>query len=321
MNVESEGEKRREKRGKTFGGARADEYLFNNSMSCEEVDAFDDPELYSEKLVVGRTVRNLGFGILGLLVVALVGIFVLIQWSTKNEDEVAADSDLVVLSFMERAKPAEIKASVEQAVRGFMEGETLEERARYLVRGEEMLPLLKEYYKRVQNPLPRGFTGINEQINSAFGGIPLTAARALDEDRDEHWFTVVSGRDQMLIDWESTVCYGEIEWGNFIKNRAEKEYLMRGYLLRVVDEEQAGKGDAPLYYRVKDRSGAVSIVAEPSRGGKVESLLKSLVAEGESRPMTVRIKFGDGEPFAQITEVVHDLWIDVDRVEKFREGE
>lgn len=180
---------------------------------------------------------------------------------------------------------------------------------------------MEEFYGRSGITLPDGCAEIPDQISSVQGGTLLLAARGVDLQGRSIWFSLVSGKDRVLIDWESTVGYGEMPWNDFVTNRPTKEVLMRVYLLRFIDEKNQSKKDAPFFYRIMDKSKSSSVIAAPVRGSEVEKSLASLISARKSHPVTVRLRFVEGEAFAEITEIIHDLWVDLDRVEAIRKEE
>ena len=67
--------------------------------------------------------------------------------------------------------------------------------------------------------LPNGCAEIPDQMSSVQKGELLLASRGIDQDGQSSWFSLVSGQDRVLIDWESTVGYGEIPWAEFVSER------------------------------------------------------------------------------------------------------
>ena len=243
-----------------------------------------------------------------LPVLLLLGLWTLIHFSGVGEEAEELPSEPALgPNFVERSDPAEVERSVDSAVRGFMTAGCLEERARFVVGGVGTLSLMKSYYERSGAVLPNGCAEIPDQMSSVQKGELLLASRGIDQDGQSNWFSLVSCQDRVLIDWESTVGYGEIPWAEFVSERPEKEVLMRVYLLRFIDEKDRDLPDPPYFYRVMDRSKSSSVIAVPERGSEVEGRLAALIPAGKTHPVMVRLRFREGQSFAQISELVHDL--------------
>ena len=88
---------------------------------------------------------------------------------------------------------------------------------------------------------------------------------------------------------------------------------MRVYALRFFNEADRGKEEVPLYYRLSHRQDRGQLIAEPIRGSETEVDLKILVPKATRQPITVRVRFEEGKPFARITGLVHPVWVDTDR--------
>lgn len=195
------------------------------------------------------------------------------------------------------------------------------ERARFVMGGDDILPLMEDYYGRDGGIPPNGCADIPDQMSSVVGGDLLIGAKGVDLNGRGIWFSLISGRDGMVIDWESTVGYGELSWSGFLEKRPSEEVLMRVYLLRFVDEKKVGGKNPSYFYRISGKGQSRSFIAEPIRGSEVESKLAEIVPASESHPATVRLRFREGQPFAEITEVVHDLWVDTERARRVNLGQ
>lgn len=276
----------------------------------------NDPESLEEKGLSDRAGARILSLLLGLfLVLCLIG-WAVIRWGGEGQP-VKSSPPAVRLNFLERSAPAEVERSVDHAVKGFMSAKSLSERAQFVIGGGEVLAKMKEFYGRKGHLPPDGCSGIPDQISGVSGGGLMIGARGIDLNGSSTWFTLVPGMEGMLIDWESTVGYGEMPWAQFLKERPTEELTMRVYLVRFIDEEDQGKKDVRYYYKVSDRSNSSSVIAVPSQGSELEARLPEVVAARANHPVTVRIRFREGQPFAEITELVHDLWVDLKRVEQW----
>ncbi len=321
MDREEELRLRREKlRQQGVQRIRPEGKLFHEAVGDDAEGGYLDPEAFVEKGMSSRFTRNLILGTAVVLGLMLVGIWVLIRLSSP-EAVVAMKPKEELVTFVERSNPGEVEKAVDEAVRGFMSAASPAERSRFVMGGDEVLPLMEEFYGRAGAVLPNGCAEIPDQMSSVAGGELLIGARGVDLDGREIWLSVISGMDGMLVDWESTVGYGELPWSVFLDERPSEEVLMRVYLLRFIDEKEVEKKNPSYFYRISGKNQSRSLIAEPIRGSEVESKLAEIVPASESHPATVRLRFREGQPFAEITELVHDLWVDTERARRVNQGQ
>ena len=271
-----------------------------------------DPESGWEEKSSGRVGRNIIIGF-GLCLIVALGIWALVVKFTPSQENFRTTARS--LHFIESHTSEEVVAEVERVVRAYMMAETTEERARYVIGGEEVLEKMKEYEAREGVVLPQGFGQISSRLNSAVDGLPVVGVGAMDAAGKAWTIGLVPGIDGMFIDWESSVSYGEMAWSQFARERPKEGKQMRVYLLRFINEDHRLLEDPPLYYRISSPVSGEQIIAEPARGSQVEVDLKVLVPQGIKHPLLVKMRFHEGRPFAEITEVVRPSWLNVERAE------
>ncbi|MEJ6730000.1 MAG: hypothetical protein QNK83_12635 [Akkermansiaceae bacterium] len=310
-NDDAEGPKRRKL--EDLRGRLVDQLVENQQELQEAREAELDPESGWEEKSSGAFGRNLVLLFGSLILVALLAWGIIVKLSPHEQ---RVEVPVRQKSFIESATMEEISKEVEEVVERYMKAKTTEERAEEVVDGANILPRMKEFEAREGVAIPQGLRSISAQVNSATSGLPIVGVQATDEEGTVWSLSLVPGVGKMLIDWESSVSYGEMSWSAFLKERPEETKLMRIYALRFINEADQGKGEPPLYYRLSHRFDAGQLIAEPARGSETEVDLKILVPQSMVQPLTVLVRFEEGKPFAQIVELVHPIWVDTDRVER-----
>ncbi len=233
---------------------------------------------------------------------------------------------VTVSRFMRDSSAEVIARSVESAVRGFMDATTDEERCRWVGGGESLREEMAEFYARKGVEAPRGFGGIESSKPLPFAGIPVEVVVAKEREGDgAEAFNLFPGSDRMLIDWESSVGYGEMGWEDFLKTHPTEAVQMRVFL-RWDDYYNYEFADDRKYQclEVRVRDGEETLYGYVERGSETERRLREVVAADAITPMNLRLKFlpwsGD-KRIVWIEEVLHAYWVDGMKVEARMEGE
>ncbi|MDA0768225.1 MAG: hypothetical protein O3A87_11905 [Verrucomicrobia bacterium] len=269
-------------------------------------------------------------GVAVLVMLAVVWVVVIKPKLNRPVEVLVAartpEMKVTVSRFIRDSSAEAIALSVETAVRGFMEATTDEERCRWVGGGESLREEMAEFYAREGVEAPRGFGGIESSKPLPFAGIPVEVVVAKEREGDGmEAFNLFPGSDRMLIDWESSVGYGEMGWEDFLKTHPTEAVQMRVFL-RWENYYNYEFADDRKYQclGVRVRDGNEELYGYVERGSETELRLREVVAADAITPMNLRLKFlpwsGD-KRIVWIEEVLHAYWVDGKQVEARMEGE
>jgi hypothetical protein len=182
------------------------------------------------------------------------------------------------------------------------------------VNGENLIPAMTAYYQREGVSLPLSEGEISVENPTAASGIVVypTLVRHPNLIKPTP-YTVISVEDGMRIDWESTVSYCEIPWSEFISRRPTEAVTMRVYLIRLIDEDNNKEDSSEVLYQVTNKSMKGFCLAVAPHPSQIGNTLEDLIKDKELRPVTIRLRFVEGQKAAVIEEIVHDTWLNPDR--------
>jgi len=253
------------------------------------------------------------------LTLLAVGIFLAYKLSASAKDPVATATATATSSprppnFMETSNAAEIRASTEAAIRGFMNASTDAERCQFVLGGTRVEQRMTKFHQRPDAATPSGF-GTLLQVNfAAFAGIPIQAATASEANQQVGWsFILLPLRDRMVIDWEASVAYGTRSWADFLGNTHADPADMRVYLKRLSPPD-------PLpnlhYYEVSARAENGNVLATIPADSPLATLLSATVPLGASQPVHLRLRWqhlDSSPPTLEIIALIHNFWLDAER--------
>ena len=267
-----------------------------------------------------------------LLVLALVGILVVSNRDALSQ-KVLSDQALEVplkvgpaqysieanfTAFWLSRNPVEIDKEVEKSLRGFMNATTMEERMEWLWPADGLEERVDEYLSREDIAGITGFESVTSSELVAFEGVPLQIVVAEEKNTGKRYpFNLVAGDDRMLIDWDSSVVYGEMTWDQFVEKRPLVPIQMRVFLnpdsyynYQFADEERYA---CFLTYH-RDPQNYLYVYLE--RDSEVYRKLKRAldVEAGNRLPAKVRLKFVpnvEDERMLLMTDFIHPFWLQV----------
>ena len=267
---------------------------------------------------------------IGLLVVMIVvvvaGVIGAVGWSLRREWQRSAQERERVEAGRERAGEMVVsdafRAAVVDTVRGFQEAGTPEERSRFLIGGPNVTGKVADYYTRRGVSPPLGF-GQVERIEQRFHhGVPMYAVLATEPGSSRGLlYNVIPARAEMLIEWESSVGLGEIEWGDLLTRRPDLPTQMRVYLTRDERYSEGFTEATHVAFKVAHKSGD-ELRGYVFRDSPLGRELVELVAERSRHPVNVRLHFPKeaAGPVVVIDELIHNHWIDKKRLDRVLAG-
>ena len=300
-------------------GRRAD-LLLEESRLAEVVQAgkVPDPEQSwsSPQSPRRRTIllSALALTLLALLAVGIPLAYKFLASSKKPAVPLPQPASLLPPNFMETSNAAEIRASTEAAIRGFMNASTDAQRCQFVLGGTSVEQRMTTFHQRPDAATPAGFGALLEVGHAAFAGIPIQVASASEANQQVGWsFILLPLRDRMVIDWEASVAYGTRSWADFIGNTHADPADMRVYLKRLSPPD-------PLpnlhYYEVSARADNGKALATVPADTTLATLLSATVPPGASQPVHLRLQWQHHDPSPPTLEIIaliHNFWIDTER--------
>jgi len=266
------------------------------------------PDL-SRNLTIGLGIV-LGLSILGWIFILISRGDTIVPVTTVTQGGNETLPEHSVSDFMENSSPEEVSDSARQAVAGFLNARTLKGRCQFIHGGESHLEKMRQFYARIgESDQPSGFSKIAFERLESMEGVPFIYLNALDASGETHVFNLLPTSDGMLIDWESSVCYGEMTWEEFQEKKPEEPVLMRVLLSSRHSEDDEGTPlDFVLLSERDDRSLRI-VYVDPD--GEVSRTLKDVFKTGASfYPYTLYVTWNTERRVAEVTGLKHLYWMD-----------
>lgn len=261
--------------------------------------------------------RIIGLAILLILITisgALLGVRLLSRH--RPTPEAVTPAPRPARPFLETASVEEIEAQTLATVKGFMNAETPAERCRFVIGGKKLAEKMRAFYERPGSPAPAPFGSILKVQDGAFGGHPIKIVFAAEDNGTVGWsFVLVSLRDRLAIDWEASVAYGQLSWDDLLRDQPRQPVQMRVYLRRMPDE--ASPSPERHLYQVSARRSETPLLATVPTNSPAAIELARTVPPGASQPVNIRLRWPPPStdiPHAEITELLHNFWIDTERL-------
>ncbi len=266
---------------------------------------------WSRQMMIALTV------VYTLFLLGSIGYFLLGNQETQNSptsvifrEKNPTLLDHSVGGFMEDASPEELRRATRRAVEGFLNAQTLQERCQFIHGGESHLEKMQQFYARDGIlDQPSGFSEIALERLESVESVPFIYLRALDASGETHVLNLLPTSDGMLIDWESSVCYGEMTWKEFQEKKPEEPVLMRVLLSKRHSKDDE---ETPLDFALLSERDDLSrriVYIDPE--GEVSRTLKEVFETGASfYPYTLYVRWNTERQVAEVSGIKHLYWMD-----------
>jgi hypothetical protein len=209
----------------------------------------------------------------------------------------------------------------EAVVREFMNSSTNEERCRWVNGGAAMLEKMTEFYSREQEEAPNGFDRVIRSFSFPLAGIPMQEVHAVSrEGGRRYFFSVFLGKERVLIDWESSVGYGEMAWEAFAAEHPTELVEMRIFLQPTNYYNYEFSDDRKYQcFSLAMRGGEASLYGYVERDSDTARGLLAAVSPRGALPVRVRVKFlpwSVDKKMVWIEELIHLYWVDSTMIEE-----
>ncbi len=219
------------------------------------------------------------------------------------EDKLTSDED-AELHFIE----------IERVLKGFMEAETIEERAKYVRHPERVLPLMRDFYSRNEFQ-SRVYRGIRAYQNVPLDGLPFIAIEVKDSVGNFHPLLIEDGEEGVLIDWESHECFQPVSIEDYVRDRPTDPVSLRVYVSDDYFHSYEFQ-DKTEYasYRLKFRGSDAVLNGYVKRGTELDQKFRKLYPEshkGQWRPLILKVRFlegGEARNSVLIEELQSQVW-------------
>ncbi len=300
---------------RTNPSGRSADLLLEETRLAEAVQAAEVPdpeESWSSPQSPRR--RTILLSTLALLAVGIPLAYKFLASSKNPAVPLPQQASILPPNFMETSNAAEIRASTEAAIRGFMSATTDAQRCQFVLGGTSVEQRMTKFHQRPDSATPAGFGALLEVGHAAFAGIPIQVATASEANQQVGWsFILLPLRDRMIIDWEASIAYGTRSWADFIGNTHADPADMRVYLKRLSPPD-------PLpnlhYYEVSARAENDNVLATVPADSPLATLLSATVPLGASQPVHLRLHWqhhDSSPPTLEIIALIHNFWIDAER--------
>jgi len=224
--------------------------------------------------------------------------------------------EVEISNFLIGLTPQEAREASEDAIRGMMNASSVAERLEWTRPVSGLKERMEEYYSREGGLVGIKFGSIVDLSPVAFDGVPMEVVIATGKGTETTFpFTVLPGSDRMLVDWDSSVAYGEMSWDKMLVERPTQAVQMRVFV-GASDYYNYEFADDRRYacYRLGSRGSEDMLYGFVERGSELALRLERTMQASASMPMNVRIKFPENtasKNFVVIEEVIHSYWVDV----------
>jgi len=248
--------------------------------------------------------------------VVMIGILPALQ---KQENLEKRTVVFIPPHFMEKSSAAEVKVEVERVVKGYLDASNHAERCEFVMGGEEMEGVMSEFLARPDvGGIPEGFGEMVEiQPASVEGQAMMVAVASHSEGGSASMYILIPTEDGMVIDWEATVCYGEMPWKEFLSERPSREVDMRVYLTRLPPQFSEEYPDEEYdRFEVSIRGHQDKLTSYVSKGTDLHTQLMRAVPPSGTQPVRLKLSWADGntgKPEIKIAGLIHNYWVDFSR--------
>jgi len=203
---------------------------------------------------------------------------------------------------------------IERVLKGFMEAETIEERAKYVRHPERVLPLMRDFYSRNEFQ-SRVYRGIRAYQNVPLDGLPFIAIEVKDSVGNFHPLLIEDGEEGVLIDWESHECFQPVSIEDYVRDRPTDPVSLRVYVSDDYFHSYEFQ-DKTEYasYRLKFRESDAVLNGYVKRGTELDQKFRKLYPEshkGQWRPLILKVRFlegGEARNSVLIEELQSQVW-------------
>lgn len=208
-----------------------------------------------------------------------------------------------------------------QVLQEFFEAKSIPEVLPLVRDARRVRPLIEEYYSR--HPFkPRSYNAMTWAVPVDEPGYRFAYAEVTFNDAPPINVVVELTDIGFLVDWESSIHYSEINWGDFIRNRIAEPKLFR-LLASKTDPETAEGAIAGGSIRIKLshplEEGFLYAVFDP-KDQRYQPLMEQLrLANGKEAPVILRLFFPEqptSSDLVQIASVEGKGWLILDRMHR-----
>lgn len=275
--------------------------------TLDEVDA--ENKLDGAPVETPKWMRYTIICITAILTVGFVGIlatgtYLLYDKKDAPPETVAKEKPLIVFT------KEETEERISATLKKFLDCTNTQERLQYVLAPEIERDSMIDYYENRGN-LDVALWKIKLIKSANLEGMQIWMVAYLDVKKTLGYMRFERAGNQFLIQWSSSVAYGQLPWNTFVRSQPSEPVQMRCYILRNTGAAPAGFDPTThSSFVVENQRGEFTELAIMRRDAEGAHLLESIPAESRN-PVNLMLKYADltnGTRQLIIDELLHFQW-------------
>jgi len=209
---------------------------------------------------------------------------------------------------------AEHYERTEEVLRGFLGGGTLEEKAKYVRHPERVIPLMKSFYSwnEVESI---SYDQIEAYQIYSMENLPFMVLEVADKAGRSYPVLLEDGRDGILVDWESFVCYQPMSVDEYASKRPTEVMTFRARVFRdFYYTYEFSNEEEFACYKLIFRDSDVVLHGYVKRGTELDKKFEKIYGDsgtGKMQSLILKMRFlegGKAKNSVLIEDMVSTLW-------------
>ncbi len=272
--------------------------------------------------------------ILGFLLICLIGGVILYSTFAEHEETAISTQHAIpqtppvvvkerltttAYQYLENTSEIEIRKSITEAIRGCIEAKTHEERCPYIVGGQSVLNKMVKFYEKYPDEIPEEFIKITNFSTQSINGILLYVARVemvVNSETKTSNFYAFASKDRMLIEWEASFGYQDLNWNDFLEQKPIEPVEMQ-ICVGIKDLKNNSNHFQLALNSIKGERKTVYIAPNSPAENEILDITKN--KSENFYAFVANLRWNSNQQLPEITQFKHQYWINFERLEKMYE--